>query len=393
MKTSGMNRRIGFLSVLVLTAAAAFYAPASAQWIETPEIDKKIREGIKATYDLDFARADEAFGIVARERPDHPAGAFFLAMVDWWRILIAIEDESRDQAFYRKLEAVIDHCDRLLDKNDNDLAGLFFKGGAIGFRGRLYATRKSWFKAAGDGRDAMPIVQKAARLAPKNADVNFGLGINNYYAAVLPDRYPLLKPVMLFLPKGDRSKGIRQLKSASEKGRYANWEAMYFLVQVLSTFENKPSAALPYARMLSDEFPRNPVFQRLLGRIHVKLSDWRRAVPLFTKVLTRCGEKWTGYGPAAEREATYYLGYEAMLRNEHSAALRFFNRCVSVSLAIEDEEASGFRVLALLRSGMLHDVLNQRQEALKRYNQVLAQRDYNNSHSFAKSYKAKPYRP
>ncbi len=377
-------------ALLALGLAAA--APsAQAQWIEDPAIDASIQEGIRATYNIEFEAADRAFSAVERARPDHPAGPFFKAMVEWWRILIDFDDESRDEGFYRKLERVIDMCDKRLDANENDLAGLFFKGGSIGFRGRLLAMRKSWIKAAADGREALPIVQDAARIAPKNADINLGVGIYNYYADVLPDKYPLLKPVMLFLPSGDRDKGIRQLRYAAQKARYAQWEAVYFLAQVYSSYENKPSSALPFARLLADEFPANPIFQRTLGRIHVKLGDWQRASAVFGKVLDRCAKHQAGYGMAAEREAAYYLGYDAMLRRDYAAALKFFARCDEVARALEKDEPSGFRILAALRAGMTLDLLRRRADAQREYNRVLAWPEHAGSHDLARQYKVTPY--
>ena len=382
-----MSSRPGF----PVAAVFALTMTASAQWIDDAAIDSVLQEGIRLTYNIEFDGAERAFLSVARLRPHHPAGLFFTAMVDWWRILIEIEDESHDDAFYAKLQRVIDMCDARLDEHEDDLTGLFFKGGAIGFRGRLLAMRKNWIKAAGDGREALPIVQLASRLAPKNADINLGVGIYNYYAEVLPDRYPILKPVMLFLPGGDRAKGIRQLRYAAEKARYANWEAAYFLVQVYSSYENRPSLALPFARLLSDEFPANPVFHRTLGRIHVKLGDWSRAASVFARVLERCGKRLPGYSASAEREAQYYLGYNAMLAKDHAQALRYFARCEEVARGLEKDEVSGFRVMAALRAGMTRDLLGQRPDAVKQYNRVLAMPDHNGSHSLAKQYKSKPY--
>jgi tetratricopeptide (TPR) repeat protein len=379
--------RIAFAALLLLLPCAL----ASGQWLEDPALDALVQEGIRATYDVRFDAAERAFQSVIRSRPDHPAGYFFDAMVEWWRILIDIDDESRDARFYRKLQKVIDMCDVRLDANENDLTGLFFKGGAIGFRGRLLATRKSWVKAANDGREALPIVQAAGRLAPRNADIALGLGIYNYYADVLPDKYPVLKPLMLFLPSGNRARGIQQLRFTASTARYANWEAMSFLVQLYAGYENKPSSALPFARLLADEFPGNPVFHRSLGRIHVKLGDWPRAAAVFGKVLDRCRKGLTGYNRSAEREASYYLGYDAMLRKDYADALRHFGVCDDLSLAIDRDEVSGFRIMALLRSGMTLDLLGRRADALRAYDRVLALRDNNGSQDLARQYRRAPY--
>ncbi|MFZ1731576.1 MAG: tetratricopeptide repeat protein [Bacteroidota bacterium] len=363
---------------------------AHAQWIDDPAIETLISDGIRNTYSMRFESADAAFQKVAKAYPDHPAGPFLLAMVEWWRILIDIDNEARDDHFYDMLDEVVDLCDDRLDNNERDIAGLFFKGGSIGFKGRLLATRKSWVKAATTGKEALPVVMDAAEIAPDNADLAFGTGIYDYYAAVLPDRYPVLKPLMMFLPEGNKALGLKELKLAADKGKFANYEAMYFLMQVYYSNENKPSSALTYARKLLAEFPENPVFHRYLGRIYIKLGNWERAAQVFDDISKRVVAGKRGYSPNMQREAQYYLGYNAMQTKKFSDAIKYLVECDKVSRKV-DEEPSGFMIMANLRMGQLHDLMDQRSYAVKQYDKVLRLPDYKGSHDLAKKYKKTAY--
>ena len=132
--------------------------------------------------------------------------------------MIDLDNEEYDDEFIDKLEETIDYCDDLIDENSEDVDAIFFKGGALGFRGRLYSVRESWFNAALDGKDALPLVHEAYRIDPANDDVQLGFGIYNYFADVIPEKYPFLKPLMIFFPSGDKKKGIEQLKKAAENG-------------------------------------------------------------------------------------------------------------------------------------------------------------------------------
>lgn len=361
-----------------------------AQWIEDPDINVLVNEGIRDTYNLRFEAADAAFAKVVKAHPEHPTGHFLLAMVEWWRILIDIENEDRDEKFYDMLDEVIELCDERLDKNEKDLAGLFFKGGSIGFKGRLLANRKSWVRAATTGKEALPVVMDAAEIAPDNADLAFGTGIYDYYVAVLPERYSVLKPLMMFLPEGNRARGLKELKLAADKGRYANWEAKYFLMQTWYSIENKPSTALTYARELASEFPDNPVFHRYLGRINVKINNWEGATKVFDDIAARARAGKRGYTKAMQREAQYYLGYGAMLRKDYGTAMKYLVECDKMSRSI-DEDPSGFMIMANLRMGMLHDVMKERSYAVKQYDKVLKLPEFNGSRDLAKRYKKSPY--
>jgi tetratricopeptide (TPR) repeat protein len=361
-----------------------------AQWINDSGINAVIDEGIQDTYNLRFEKADPAFRKVVQRYPDHPSGHFFLAMVEWWRILIELENESRDDRFHDMLDRVIDLCDERLDQNERDIAGLFFKGGAIGFQGRLHANRKSWVSAATRGKEALPVVMDAADIAPDNADLAFGTGIYDYYAAVLPERYSVLKPLMMFLPEGDRDRGIRELKHAAEKARFANWEAMYFLLQINYSMENRPSTALKYARKLHAQFPVNPVFHRYLGRTYIKLGNWARAAQVFADIHAAAGKGKRGYSTRMQREASYYLGYASLLKKDPGTAIKHLVECDRLSRKL-DEEPSGFMIMANLRMGMAHDMMKQREYAVKQYGKVLRMPDYNGSHEIARRHKKSPY--
>jgi tetratricopeptide (TPR) repeat protein len=390
-KPDGINmnllRKTYFLPLIFLCT------PLHAQWIEDPAIQQLVTKGIQATYNVNFAEADRSFQAVKTARPDHPAGYFFLAMVDWWRILLAGDDESRDDAFLDKLDHVIDMCDERLDRNERDITALFFKGGAIGFRGRLRATRKSWFKTAADGKAALPIVIDAAKLGGKNPDIDLGTGIYNYYAAVLPSQYPVLKPLMFFLPKGNREKGIRQLKNAADNARYANYEAAYFLVMAYTSYENKPSLALPYAKRLHETFPANPVFHRTLGKTYVRLGDWTNAAKQFRGIMDNSKSNMFGYSKPVQREALYYLGNDALNRRDFPGALAYFSQCDALNAVLDKEESSGFQPMCCLRLGQVHDAMKNRSMALKQYSKALSMKDFGGAHDLARKYKSAPYAP
>ena len=81
-------------------------------------------------------------------------------MIQWERIISKFDDESQDEKLYKLLDVVVDICEKRLDENPDDVAAMFFKGGAVGFRGRLRANRGKWLGAVNDGIVALPLVQK-----------------------------------------------------------------------------------------------------------------------------------------------------------------------------------------------------------------------------------------
>lgn len=381
-------------TILWVVLCAAFCASPPrlrAQWVPDPEIDTRIQSGIDHLYNLEFYDANKLFDEVVKLRPDHPVGYFFKAMVQWWRILTNFDDESQDDLFYDMLDHVIKMCDERLEKNPDDVTALFFKGGSLGFRGRLRSNRGNWFGAARDGIAALPIVKKAYSLDPKNYDVLLGIGIYNYYAEIIPQEYPIVKPFMIFLPSGDRKKGIEQLRQAAQYSKYARTEASYFLMQNYFLYEKDYAKALDLAQVLSKKYPQNPLFFRYLGRCNVSVGKWDDAVRVFNDVLRHYADHWTGYDTYDCREAYYYVGKYCLMKGKLAEALRNFQKCEELSKTLDKEGASGFMSMAVLQIGMIYDLQRERKKAVEQYRRVLEMKEFESSHRDAQRFLTQPY--
>ena len=355
-----------------------------------PSYDSLVKAGINQIYSIKFTEAENTFQLLQKEYPEHPAGKFFFAMIDWWRIILSEEDEEQDERFLEKIEETVKFCNGVLKKDPKNVDALFFKGGAIGFRGRLRVMRESWFKAADDGREALPLVEQAHKLDPENVDVKLGFGIYNYLAAVVPEKYPIVKPVMLFFPSGDKELGLKQLREAASIGRYSGNEAKYILVTFFYYFENDMNSAELYARQLYDLFPDNPVFERWRGRIAVRKAEWTISDSIFKSVLKKADKNFEGYNtPMVRREANYYIGQNLKNNGDIAGAFSYYKKCIDDSKLIDHKKESGFRINATLYSGNIMETWGKYDEAKKYYNAVLRMREFNNSHTLAETYLAR----
>lgn len=353
--------------------------------------DSLVTAGIKSIYNIKFSEAEKTFATVIKEYPENPSGYFFDAMILWWKILLDIENEKYDDEFINKLEKVIDFCDEILEKNPNNSDAIFFKGGSLGFRGRLYAVRESWVNAALDGKDALPLVKRAYIANPKNVDVQLGFGIYNYLAEVIPNNYPFVKPLLAFLPKGNKKRGLEQLNYAASKGKYAKYESIYFLAQIQYQFEKNYSKSLEYVNILRKEFPDNPKFHTLQGRIWIKKNNYKAASEIFREVLSKAKRNFPGYNEKVIRESYYYLAMSFKDVSLYDSAKVYFENCESLSKKLDKKKESGFLINSKLFLGNVYDMLGMREKAKKKYNEVLDLDEFGQSHEYAKRYLKKAY--
>ncbi len=363
-----------------------------SQWIEDKAIEHLVQHGIDELYNYEFDKAESDISEVIKMCPEHPVGYFFRAMIQWERIISKFDDESQDEKFYKMLDVVIEKCEKRLDENPEDVAAMFFKGGAVGFRGRLRANRGKWLGAANDGIVALPLVRKAYELEPNNFDVLLGIGIYNYYAAVIPGKYPFVKPAMIFFPSGDRKKGLEQLRQASLHARYAKVEATYFLMQNYFTYEKDYAAALELARKLHEKYPNNSMFYRYLGRSLVSTGYLGEANDIFSDIINRYTQQQVGYDMYDAREAYYYIGKFEFMAGRLDSALKNLYACDEISRKLDKDEPSGFMSLGNLIIGMIYDLQEKRQYAIEQYKKVLAMKEYENSYQEAQKYLRQPYK-
>lgn len=381
-----MRKRLITSLLLIVFFTGTYFAQSNVK-------DSLITIGINQIYNVKFERADSTFKTLRDKFPNDPAGIFFLSMIDWWRILLNTTVEKYDDKFLEEIDLIIEKCDSILEKEPNNVDALFFKAGAIGFRGRLRALRFSWFKAADDGRKALPIVEKVMALEPNSNDAIFGLGLYNYYAAILPEKYPILKPIMIFMPSTNKDEGIRQVKRTAEKGRYAKYEAIYFLMLIYFTDENKPFVSYKYSKILTKDFPDNPIFEKWEGRIAAKIGNSLRASEIFKDVLLKGQKKMTGYtDDITKREASYYVADRYWKENKIDSSKMFFEQSLKYSKVIDKGKESGFYINTLIYLGMINDVQNNREAAIEYYNRVLDLDKYKQSHQLAEKYLKNPYK-
>ncbi len=306
--------------------------------------DSLIRKGIDEIYSMKFVEAYATFDELKRLEPKNPAGKFFDAMTLWWQILVDLRQTRFDELFYSKLDDVIEQCDEILDDDPNNYVGLFFKAGALGFRGRLLSIRQEWLDAALDGKDALPLVLRVSELYPDDVDIKLGTGLYNYFAVVIPKVYPFVKPLMTLFPPGDKELGLRQLTAVADSGKYAKYETQYFLVQLYFEFEKNNERALYYVNRLIKKFPDNPKFENFLARIYFRTRQFEKADSIFHSIKSKIAAEKTGYDTKTNTRSTYYYLGAIAYRNfgKTDEAIDYFKRSLAVSDEIDGEDYSGF---------------------------------------------------
>lgn len=372
----------------VPVSAESDSAPRSI--LDDPYVRTEGKKGLDLLYDMKFEQANAIFDEIVSRYPNHPIGPFLRGLNIWWNhIMLDLTDPSHDEEFFAAMEEVVARCDRMLERDEDNVDALFLKGAALGFQARLHSNREDWFAAVVDGKNAIGYVRRVGTLAEDTPDYVFGKGMYDYYAAIIPEQYPLSRAVMMFMPDGDRERGLALLRQAAEEGRFIQTEAVYFLLQIHYLYEHDYGTSHRRVQWLRNQHPDNPYFHNYEGRVYARWGRWRAAREVFASVLKRYRTQQTGYTDAIAEQALYYLARERMIRDAYDEALQYLVQLDA--LTARDDGHTPYRALGRLRQGMVYDALGRRAAAERSYREVLEMDDHHGTHDRAERYLETPY--
>ncbi|WP_236705031.1 tetratricopeptide repeat protein [Hymenobacter sp. AT01-02] len=221
----------------------------------------------------------------------------------------------------------------------------------------------------------------------------FGQALINYYAVWISDNYPLLKPVLLFFPKGNRQLGLQQLRSVAQNGFYTANESKVFLMKILQNQENKPDEAFPVARQMALTYPDNGYFQRFYALMCYQKGELAECERVSLDILDKLNRGMPGYEGISGRYATYFLGSIMQIqRADLVKAQDYYQRCVVFSESTGDTK-QGFYLYSLLNLARIAQKQKDPERAVRYYKEVQTKAErksdaYNEATAYLKKQKS-----
>lgn len=298
---------------MAVLAHAQLYDPSAFDkkydgLLKHPGVQIESAEAINLMYNYKFYEADKEFRWLRVRYPKHPMPYFLMGLAEWWKIVPNTDVTDYDAQCIAYMDTTIALAEKLYDDSENKLEPSFFLAAAYAFKGRLYSERKKWTKATFAGKNALKYFEKCKGNADFSPELLFGDGMYNYYAQWIPENYPLLKPILMFFPKGNKLNGIKELEKTANSAFYTRVEARYFLVQIYS-MENQYDKAYEMSKYMYEQYPDNPFFERYYARSAFVTGRLAEAEKLSKDILEKVDRTQAGYEGVSGRTAAYILAY------------------------------------------------------------------------------------
>lgn len=344
-------------------------AEASEYLLLNKGLQLRITESVNSLYNFDFGTAEKGFLVMGYTYPDHPLPSFLMGLSQWWKIIPDMENKAYDEIFLQYMAETIDKAHALLDADPDNKEAAFFLAAAYGFEGRLYSERKSWAKAGFSGKNALKYLELSRGEEELNVELLLGDALFNYFSVWIPKNYPLLRPVMMLFPEGDKDLGLKQLQEVSDNAFYARVEAQYFLFRLYASEERKPYEALNITSYLHEKFPNNPYFHRFYARQLYAVGRDADAKEVSMEILRRIDNNQFGYEANSGRYASFFVAQFYERTHQLSEAKKYYQRAVDFGMESESQE-SGYYLYSLIHLGKITAQEGDKKKAKEYLNQV-----------------------
>lgn len=191
------------------------------------------------------------------------------ANVLWWKIISGLNDKITIQNYYKTL----DKAEFYFQKEKETSNAYLYKATTLyGYLARMDGMNKNYLKALFRLNSCIKYLEKSFGSETKYPFFYLTSGLYNYHIVAAQKQYPIITPYLWLYPKGNKAKGIEQLKmAASNQNKYLSTEAQYFLMK-LYLEEKNYNEAMNYANILHQKFPNNAIFMYYHFLLSLKLK-------------------------------------------------------------------------------------------------------------------------
>lgn len=268
-----MGRSSLFLT-LVFFFTGTFLATSQPTMCTDKEAFRKQAEaGFHVLYKNDMKGAFARVKSLKAECPNNPSTHLFEATYWWWQLISGSETEENYAKMEASLEAALNKLPPAKKAESYTNEQLYNVILIYAYKSRIKMFQGKYIKGIQSMNSCVDFIKMS--FGKENEDDFFKLtsGLYNYFVAHGYESSFWARAYLIFLPDGDKQKGLEFLKSAAKsKDFIVRTEAQYFLMKIYAEAENQPKVALGYTEQLVNAYPDNLLYRYYLHKLMLKLN-------------------------------------------------------------------------------------------------------------------------
>jgi hypothetical protein len=271
-----------FICLGFLIPLFCLHTPAKAQILKDTATFNLIKRGVDYIYSFQFDKANTVYVKLKTKYPQHPIPLLFRGMLSYWMHFPLIPSSPAAPAFEKDLLRCIEICEKERSKTDEP-EYLLCDIGARGLLLLYYADNDLSMSVVSLASKTYQLVMRSFDYTKDYNDFYFITGLYNYYREAYPEAHPVYKPFAVLFPRGDKQKGLEELKLAAGGGIFLKAEAYSFLTGIYISFENNYPMAFRYSQALYEKYPQNNQFRAVYIKNLLLIKRYSEAETLLTQ--------------------------------------------------------------------------------------------------------------
>ncbi len=249
--------------------------------LDNPQLIQKITLSLEYVYNLEYDHGDSCIAVIENDLgKDHPVVNIIKAIQIFWKARPLAEGTSDYDDYVRYLTETLEHAELLMEDPGLEVEAIFYSLASSSMLAELYSEDGASLKVIKQSRIAYHFLKMGFDLTDKYPDFHFTNGIYKYYREKYPELRPYYKSFLWFFPRGDKEKGIEDLKQCAKAGIFTKQMAYLYLFHIYLRYENNGNMALPYADSLYTKYPQNNRFKTIYTESLIACRLYALAEPL-----------------------------------------------------------------------------------------------------------------
>lgn len=183
------------------------------------------------------------------------------------RELMPVDDENNwvlkpaCEPLYSELRTAIAECDARINAGDKDEKIRLYRGWAWMFMSHVHTYENAFWSAGREAKKGKEDLEWYLERHPDDPIASSLMGAFLYFADTLPKAYKFVSK-LLFLPSGDRDRGLAMMEAARAMDNPLGTDNLLILYSVYLGFEGRYEEGLEGFRQLQQQFPQHATFVR-----------------------------------------------------------------------------------------------------------------------------------
>lgn|GEM_PF-1145047 len=232
--------------------------------ISNQQVKAAVYEGFGYVYNFEFLKADSVLIQLKKNFNFSPWTYLFAANYYWWKIISGENSDGNINLFYSSLNTA-----KVRIGNSNTYEHQFLRIIIYSLLSRYDVMNGKYVQTLIELKKNLPIIKNTLGKEKEFHGFYLTSGLYLYLTDVVYNNYYYLRPLLLFVPSGDKEKGLEFL-SKKHSDIVLDTESAYFLMKIYDEMEKKNKYTLHFAAKLANQYPLNYIFKEQYLRTLVR---------------------------------------------------------------------------------------------------------------------------